>query len=141
MESIAHIAVITALCLSATSASAQRFSETSYGARDVRLGVGLTVPLGGSERTRQAPRVELAIARDHISANGERQSLRIGAPQPLRLGLSIERQSRVMVNGRAVRGVSDNRRNLSTWGAIGIGAIVLAGAYVALWQYADAQSE
>lgn len=140
------IAMVAALSLVAgATANAQQFSDTSYGARDMRVGVGITVPLGGGEGQRQAPRAELSVARDHISANGARLSLRANAPQPLRIGLSLEPQSRVMLNGRAVQGPVDDRRSASTLGKVGIGvgvALLVAGAALfALYQYADAQSE
>ncbi|MEQ1687957.1 MAG: hypothetical protein ABL874_05245 [Sphingopyxis sp.] len=139
-------AMVAALSLAVTAtANAQQFSDTSYGARDMRVGVGITVPLGGGEGQRQAPRAELSIARDHMSANGSRLSLRAGAPQPLRIGLSLEPQSRVMLNGRAVQGPADNQRGASTMGKVGIGVgvalLVVGGALFALYQYADAQSE
>lgn len=140
------IAMVAALGLAASATTnAQQFNDTSYGARDMRVGVGITVPLGGGEGQRQAPRAELSIARDHMSVNGSRLSLRAGAPQPLRIGLSLEPQSRVMLNGRAVQGPSDDRRGTSTLGKVGIGvgvALLVAGAALfALYQYADLHSE
>lgn len=149
MRNIITLAALVAMMTATTTASAQQFSDTRYGAGETRIAVGITVPFGGGERERQAPRVELSLARDRIAADGSRLSLRAGASQPLRFGLSLEPESRVMINGRPVQGPVDSQngeqRRASTLGKVGIGigaALLVAGAtIVVLWQIAESNSE
>jgi hypothetical protein len=90
------------------------------------VGIGLTVPLGG-ERKKAPPRVELRLTRDVVNVDGTRLSNR-GIPlNETRIGVSLERDNRLLVNGRPVD--KSRRQGVSTlgWIVIGVGAAAIVG--------------
>lgn len=118
------IAMVAALSLAAgATANAQQFSDTSYGARDIRVGVGITVPLGGARQSR-TPHIELSILPDRIAADGARLSATIARPPSMRLAWSLEQHGRLTLNGQQLNGPRDTRHGVSTLGAVAIGAAV-----------------
>jgi len=91
------------------------------------VGVGLTLPLGGS-RQKAPPRVELRLTRDVVNVDGTRLSSR-GIPlNETRIGFSLERDNRLLINGRPIN--KARRQGVSTvgWIAIGAGVALIGGA-------------
>ena len=91
------------------------------------VGVGLTIPIGG-ERTKAPPRVELRLTRDVVGFDGTRQSSSGYRPNETRIGFSLERDNRLLLNGRPID--TSRRNNVSTvgWIAIGAGVVLVGGA-------------
>lgn len=90
------------------------------------VGLGLTIPLGGT-RQKAPPRVELRLTRDMVSIDGTRLSSR-GIPlNETRIGVSLERDNRLLINGRPIE--KAQRQGVSTlgWIAIGLGAVAVVG--------------
>lgn len=91
------------------------------------VGLGLTIPLGGN-RQKAPPRVELRLTRDMVNIDGTRLSNR-GIPlNETRIGVALQRDNRLLLNGRPID--TKRRNNVSTvgWIAIGAGIILIGGA-------------
>ncbi len=92
------------------------------------VGLGLTSPIGGN-RQKAPPRVELRLTRDVMNFDGTRQGIR---PNETRIGLSLERDNRLLINGRPID--TTRRNKISTGAGIAIGAVavlVIGGLLVA----------
>lgn len=90
------------------------------------VGLGLTIPIGGN-RQKAPPRVELRLTRDVVNVDGTRLSTR-GIPlNETRIGFSLERDNRLLINGRPMD--KSRRQGVSTlgWLAIGVGAAAVVG--------------
>lgn len=100
------------------------------------VGVGLTIPFGGV-RQKEAPRVELRVARDVVNFDGSRQSSVGFRPIETRIGFSLEPDRKLLLNGRPLD--TKRRNNVSTagWIAIGVGVLLIGGAVLV----ADAASD
>lgn len=114
----------------ATSASGQSIAPQggAFSRPEGVVGVGLTIPFGGV-RHREAPRVELRLARDSVNIDGGRQSSTTGWRSiETRIGVSLAPDHKLMLNGRPI--TNDRRHGVSTlgWVAIGVGVAALAGA-------------
>ncbi len=124
------LAVSAALTMPAL-ADPPAFRDTALSRPEGIVGVGFTLPLG-SGRQKEAPRVELRIARDVLNFDGSRQSSTDAARMETRIGLSLERNNRLLVNGRPVD--TKRRNNISTEAGIAIGVVavlVIGGLLVA----------
>ncbi len=112
----------------ATSVAAEPLAYQNGLSRvDGVVGLGLTIPLGGN-RQKAPPRVELRLTRDMVTTDGTRLSNR-GIPlNETRIGVSLERDNRLLLNGRPIN--TKRRNNVSTvgWIAIGAGIILIGGA-------------
>ncbi len=112
----------------ATSALAEPLAYQNGLSRvDGVVGLGLTIPLGGT-RQKAPPRVELRLTRDMVSIDGTRLSNH-GIPlNETRIGVSLERDNRLLLNGRPIE--TARRNNVSTvgWIAIGAGVVLIGGA-------------
>ena len=131
------LGLLTAMALiSATAAQAQLFDNQSHAQRDVHVAMGVTLPLGAAVERDAVPRVELSLTRDYIDSRGGRRSQSVDLDRrqqapvgQLRLAASLERESRLSLNGQPIDNVGP-RRNISTIGgiAIGIGVFLVIGA-------------
>jgi hypothetical protein len=132
MNGLHNFAAAIALIVTGTSAVAQStntMSDTRM--RESSARVGIVIPLGsGGSKAERAPRLEAWS--DHRSQRDEFQ-LRLrddrDVAQPLRLGVTIGEQPRMIANGREVPGQQD-RKNVSAlgWVGIGVGVVVILGA-------------
>ncbi|WP_137753048.1 hypothetical protein [Sphingopyxis sp. L1A2A] len=127
----ANMRIIGGLFISAalaTSALAEPLAYQNGLSRvDGVVGLGLTIPLGGT-RQKAPPRVELRLTRDMVSIDGTRLSNH-GIPlNETRIGVSLERDNRLLLNGRPIE--TARRNNVSTvgWIAIGAGVVLIGGA-------------
>ena len=124
--------IIGGLVISAaltTSVVAQPMAYQSGMSRvDGVVGVGLTIPIGGQHK-KAPPRVELRLTRDVVNVDGTRQSSTGSIrPHETRIGVSLERENRLLLNGRPID--TAQRNNVSTvgWIAIGAGVLLIGGA-------------
>lgn len=112
----------------ATSALAEPLAYQNGLSRvDGVVGLGLTIPLGGT-RQKAPPRVELRLTRDMVSIDGTRLSNHGILLNETRIGVSLERDNRLLLNGRPIE--TARRNNVSTvgWIAIGAGVVLIGGA-------------
>lgn len=123
--------IIGGLLISAaltTSAVAEPMVYQSGMSRvDGVVGLGLTIPIGGQHK-KAPPRVELRLTRDVVNFDGTRQSSSSGIrPNETRIGFSLERDNKLLINGRSLD--KSQRQGVSTlgWIAIGVGAAVIVG--------------
>lgn len=125
--------------ISPVSAQSIGMQGGAFSRAEGSVSVGLTVPLGDS-RQRDAPRIELRLARDVVNADGSRLSDRLPYRLETRLGLSLTREPRLTLNGRSID--RDRRQGLSTlgWVAIGVGVAVVTAGVVA-WESLEAASD
>jgi hypothetical protein len=102
------------------------FRDAAFSRPDGVVGIGLTVPFGATRQT-EPPRIELRIARDRVNFDGSRQSATDADRMETRIGVSLERDNRLLVNGRVVD--TKQRNNVSTagWIAIGVGVVLVGG--------------
>ena len=87
----------------------------------------MTIPIGG-DREKAPPRVELRLTRDVVNFDGTRQSSNSGiSPHETRIGFSLERDNRLLLNGQPID--TAQRNNVSTvgWIAIGAGVVLIGG--------------
>jgi hypothetical protein len=129
-----NYAAALALLATATGAAAQStntMSDTRM--RDSSARVGIVVPFGsGGSKAERAPRLEAWS--DHRSQRDEFQ-IRLrdnrDVAQPLRLGVTIGEQPRMIANGREVPGQTD-RKGVSALGwvgiTVGVAALVVGAA-------------
>ena len=96
--------------------------------RDNRVQAGIVIPFGSAgSKAERAPRLEAWS--DHGQPR-DRSELRLrlydamAVRQPVRIGVSLDSEQRVMLNGREVP-KQDNRQNVSTLGWVGIGLVVV----------------
>lgn len=122
------------LCLAmTTSALAQSasFRDQRAGRTEGIVGIGFTLPLGGG-RQADAPRLELRLARDTINMDGSRQSDRAGQRFESRIGIALDGDHGLLLNGRPIE--RKQRNNFSTEAGIAIGVVavlVIGGLLVA----------
>lgn len=104
------------------------------------VGLGVSIPIGG-DRKKAPPRVELRLTRDVINFDGTRQSSNSGVrPIETRIGFSLERERRFLLNGQSMD--KAQRNNMSTVGWIAIGAgIALIGGFLLVADAARDASE
>ena len=136
MRRIQNCLAILALSGLAAPAAAQSFDNTSRAGRsEVRIQAGVVIPLGGGgTAAERAPRVEAWS--DHRAPRTLPQArLRFDqdplAARPVRIGVNFSGASRLMLNGREMRG-QDDRHGISTLGWVGIGvgvAVIAFGVY------------
>ncbi|MBJ7438762.1 MAG: hypothetical protein JHD35_07030 [Sphingopyxis sp.] len=111
-----------------TSAVAEPMTYQSGMSRvDGVVGLGLTIPIGGAKKE-APPRVELRLTRDMVNFDGTRQSSSSSIrPHETRIGFSLERDKKLLINGRSLD--KSQRQGVSTlgWIAIGVGAAVIVG--------------
>ena len=123
--------IIGGLLISAvltTSAVAEPMAYQSGMSRvDGVVGLGLTIPIGG-ERKKSPPRVELRLTRDVLNFDGTRQSSSTGVrPHETRIGFSLERERRLLVNGLPIDKAQRNNVSTVGWIAIGAGVLLIGG--------------
>lgn len=114
-----------------TLAQSTSFRDRSGGRTEGIVGIGFTLPLGGG-RQAEAPRLELRLARDTINMDGSRQSDRMGQRFESRIGIALDGQQSLLVNGRPFE--RKQRNNFSTEAGIAIGVVavlVIGGLLVA----------
>jgi hypothetical protein len=124
-KSMVALGVSAALTMPAL-ADPPAFRDPAFSRSEGSVGVGLTIPFG-TARQKAPPRVELRLARDVVNMDGSRQS-NGGVPlMETRIGFSLERERRLLVNGRPIE--KERRNNISTvgWIAIGVGVVVIGG--------------
>lgn len=91
------------------------------------VGVGLTIPIGG-QRKEAPPRVELRLTRDVVNFDGTRQSSSSAVrPHETRIGFSLERERRLLVNGQPIDKAQRNNVSTAGWIAIGAGVLLVGG--------------
>jgi hypothetical protein len=132
-----HVCLIT-VTLCAAPAQARPLDNLAQSAPAVsRVQVGVTIPFGGGgSEAERAPRLELWGERGQP---GEFREARLRTepdaayPQQQRLGISFNRQPRLMINGREMPR-QDNRHGISAlgWVGIGLGVAVIAFGVFAL---------
>ena len=98
------------------------FRDQGLGRVEDVVGVGFTLPLGGG-RHKEAPRLELRLARDTINIDGSRQSDREVRRFESRIGIALDGDQSLLVNGRSLE--RKERNNLSTEVGIAIGVVAL----------------
>ena len=100
--------------------------QNSFDRVESTVGLGLTIPIGGT-RKKDPPRVELRLTRDMVNFDGSRQSTTGVRPMETRIGFSLERDNRLLLNGRPID--TKQRNNISTagWIAIGVGVVLIGG--------------
>lgn len=91
------------------------------------VGLGLTIPLGGT-RQKAPPRVELRLTRDLVNIDGTRLSNRSVPLNETRIGVSLERNNRLLINGQPVETTRRNNVSTAGWIAIGAGVVLIGGA-------------
>jgi hypothetical protein len=116
-----------------SAAQAQSSGQIGIAQQEMRIGVGLTIPLGGRDAPATRPQVELSLTRDRVDYRGGRRSQSVDYldRQQLRIGRSLDADGAWSINGRPLpRDESGERRGISTLGAvgIGIGVFLVAGA-------------
>ncbi|APZ97238.1 hypothetical protein BWQ93_01055 [Sphingopyxis sp. QXT-31] len=126
------IALLLAAALT-TPALAQSagFRDTGLGRTEGLVGIGFTLPLGNGRKA-EPPRLELRLARDTINIDGSRQSNREARRFESRIGIALDGQQSLLLNGRPVE--RKQRNNLSTEAGIAIGVVavlVIGGLLVA----------
>lgn len=107
------------------------FRDQGLGRTEGIVGIGFTLPLGGG-RQAAAPRLELRLSRDTINFDGSRRSDREARRFESRIGLSLDGEQRLLLNGRPIE--RQQRNNLSTEAGIAIGVVavlVIGGLLVA----------
>jgi len=107
------------------------FRDQGLGRSEGIVGVGFTLPLGGG-RHKEAPRLELRLARDTINIDGSRQSDRDVRRFESRIGIALDGEQSLLLNGRPLE--RKQRNNLSTEVGIAIGVVavlVIGGLLVA----------
>lgn len=126
------IAMLLAAALTTPGlAQSAGFRDSGMGRTEGIVGVGFTIPLGGG-RQAEAPRLELRMARDTLNIDGSRQSDRQGQRFESRIGIALDGDRSLLVNGRALE--RKQRNNLSTEAGIAIGVVavlVIGGLLVA----------
>ena len=123
--------IIGGLLISAvltTSAVAEPMAYQSGMSRvDGVVGLGLTIPIGG-ERKKSPPRVELRLTRDVVNFDGTRQSSTSSIrPHETRIGFSLERDNRLLLNGRPIGTAQRTYVSTIGWIAIGAGVVLIGG--------------
>lgn len=124
--------IIGGLLISAaltTSAVAEPMAYQSGMSRvDGVVGLGLTIPIGRQHK-KAPPRVELRLTRDVVNFDGTRQSSNMGVrPTETRIGFSLERERRFLLNGQPVDKAQRNNVSTVGWIAIGAGVVLIGGA-------------
>ncbi|KTE32605.1 hypothetical protein ATE62_17970 [Sphingopyxis sp. HIX] len=107
------------------------FRDQGLGRAEGIVGVGFTLPLGGGRKA-EPPRLELRMARDTINMDGSRQSDRETRRFESRVGIALDGEQSLLLNGRALE--RKQRNNLSTEAGIAIGVVavlVIGGLLVA----------
>ncbi|MGH6649576.1 MAG: hypothetical protein ACREB7_00450 [Sphingopyxis sp.] len=107
------------------------FRDQGLGRTEGVVGIGFTLPLGGG-RQKEAPRLELRLSRDTINIDGSRQSDREARRFESRIGIALDGDQSLLVNGRPIE--RRERNNLSTEVGIAIGVVavlVIGGLLVA----------
>lgn len=132
---IAAVALGTMLTAPAL-AEPMSFRDAAFSRPEAMVGIGLTIPFGGS-RKKDPARVEMRIARDVVNSDGSRQSATTLRPMETRIGFSLESERRLLINGRPFE--RERRTNVSTagWIAIGAAVVLIGGALLV----ADAASD
>ncbi|WP_293703298.1 MULTISPECIES: hypothetical protein [unclassified Sphingopyxis] len=102
------------------------------------VGVGLTIPIGGQQK-KAPPRIELRLTRDVVNFDGTRQSSSSSIrPHETRIGFSLERERRLLVNGQPIDRAQRNNVSTVGWIAIGVGVVVIGGLVLAADALRDA---
>jgi hypothetical protein len=103
-------------------AQSTNFRDQAAGRAEGIVGIGFTLPLGGG-RQAEAPRLELRLARDTINMDGSRQSDHAGQRFESRIGIALDGEQSLMVNGRPLE--RKQRNNFSTEAGIAIGVVAV----------------
>jgi hypothetical protein len=126
------MAMLLAAALTTPSlAQSGGFRDQGPGRTEGVVGIGFTLPLGGG-RQAEAPRLELRLSRDTINIDGSRQSDREARRFESRIGIALDGDQSLLVNGRPIE--RRERNNLSTEVGIAIGVVavlVIGGLLVA----------
>lgn len=102
------------------------------------VGVGLTIPIGGQHK-KAPPRIELRLTRDVVNFDGTRQSSSSSIrPHETRIGFSLERERRLLVNGQPIDRAQRNNVSTVGWIAIGVGVVAIGGLVLAADALRDA---
>jgi hypothetical protein len=102
------------------------------------VGVGLTIPIGGQQK-KAPPRIELRLTRDVVNFDGTRQSSSSNIrPHETRIGFSLERERRLLVNGQPIDRAQRNNVSTVGWIAIGVGVVAIGGLVLAADALRDA---
>lgn len=102
------------------------------------VGVGLTIPIGGQQK-KAPPRIELRLTRDVVNFDGTRQSsISSIRPHETRIGFSLERERRLLVNGQPIDRAQRNNVSTVGWIAIGVGVVAIGGLVLAADALRDA---
>lgn len=102
------------------------------------VGVGLTIPIGGQQK-KAPPRIELRLTRDVVNFDGTRQSSSSSIrPHETRIGFSLERERRLLVNGQPIDRAQRNNVSTVGWIAIGVGVVAIGGLVLAADALRDA---
>jgi len=123
--------LLTAALTTPASAQSGGFRDQGLGRSEGIVGVGFTLHLGGG-RHKEAPRLELRLARDTINIDGSRQSDREARRFESRIGIALDGEQSLLLNGRPLE--RKQRNNLSTEVGIAIGVVavlVIGGLLVA----------
>lgn len=131
MEKLHKFGFALALVASSSLANAQsNLASQMQGQHESRVRVGLVVPFGSAgNQAERAPRLE-AWSEHQRHGNTDMSWMsgdRRGKAVPLRLGITLDGQSQMMLNGRELPQQS-SKQGVSTvgWIAIGVGVAVLA---------------
>ena len=91
------------------------------------VGRGVSIPIGG-DRKKYPPRVELRLTRDVVNFDSTRQSPNSSIrPTETRIGFSLERSRRFLLNGQPIDRAQRNNVSTVGWIAIGAGVVLIGG--------------
>lgn len=135
MKKLLAVAVVAALTSSQVAAQHVTVQGSGLQRSEAVIGVGLTIPFGGSEKQKQPARIDLQWTRDTMQADGSRLSVQTGRAFRGSLGIALDRDldNRLMINGRPLP-KQEQRSGVSTAGWVGIavvgGAALIFGGLV-----------
>jgi hypothetical protein len=133
------LSMIAASSLAVQPAFAQHVTSQSgaFQQNEASIGIGLTIPFGGSTKQSEPARVDLRWSRDVISADGSRLSVQTGRNFQSSIGVALNRgwDNQLLLNGRALP-KADGRQGISKGGKIalivvGVGALAFGGLVIA----------
>lgn len=121
------IAGLVGLSLSTGGLAQSNIGPSSADVRGTRVQVGVVIPFGGAgSKSERAPRVETWSEPVRIDRAGAPLLSGDDVARPVRLGISLERQPQLMINGRAMPKSADgNRISTLGWVGIGVGVVVI----------------
>lgn len=130
--------ILVSAALTAAAVAEPMAYQSGMSRVDGVVGVGLTIPIGGQQK-KAPPRIELRLTRDFVNFDGTRQSSSSSIrPHETRIGFSLERERRLLVNGQPIDRAQRNNVSTVGWIAIGVGVVAIGGLVLAADALRDA---